>query len=105
MSSVRDILLRRNLPHVITVLGSELTEELVVGTINPRDVILGMAELNKNKISLLEISVGISREGTTKIKSVLEHGGVYDTTNEEWVGGKETTRVDFLPEGDSLIPF
>jgi hypothetical protein len=102
---MRDILLRRNLPHVITVIGSELTEELVesVSNITPRDVILGMAELNKNNISLLEISVGISREGTTKIKSVLEHGGVYK--NEEWIDGKEPTRVDFLPEGDALLPF
>lgn len=95
MSSVRDVLLRRNLPHVVTVYGNNSTEELFSGPINPRDVILGMAELNKNKICLLDISVGNSREGTTKIdSSVLENGTLE---------GTPPKHVDFLPEGEEYI--
>lgn len=94
---MNDVLLKRNLPHVVTVYGSK-TEELFVGPINPRDVIMGMAELNKNKICLLDISVGNSKEGTTKIdSSVLENGSIE--------GDTPPKHVDFLPEGSEYIPY
>ena len=60
-----------------------------------------MSELNKNKICLLEIYVGTSKEGTTKIKGVIENGGLYE--NETWVVTPKM--VDFLPEGENIIPF
>lgn len=93
---MRDVLLRRNLPHVVTIYGnSSSVEELFTGPVNPRDVILGMAELNKNKICLLDISVGNSREGVTKIdSSVLENGSIE---------GERPKHVDFLPEGEEYI--
>jgi hypothetical protein len=92
---MRDVLLRRNLPHVVTVYGNNSTEELFTGPVNPRDVILGIAELNKNKVCLLDISVGNSREGTTKIdSSVLENGSME---------GTRPKPVDFLPEGDEYV--
>jgi len=94
---MRDVLLRRNLPHVVTVYGNNSTEELFTGPVNPRDVILGMAELNKNKVCLLDISVGNSREGTTKIdSSVLDNGSLE---------GERPKHVDFLPEGEEYIPY
>ncbi len=93
---MNEVLLKRNLPHVVTVYGSKV-EELFTGPVNPRDVIMGMAELNKNKICLLDISVGNSREGTTKIdSSVLENGSIE---------GDLPKHVDFLPEGTEYIPY
>lgn len=96
---IEQILLKKNLPHVVTAYGNGKFEELYEhGPVYPKHVILGMAELNKNGISLLNISVGNSKEGITKIDmSVLEHGSVTKTP----------TLVDdiFLPEGDSLVPF
>jgi hypothetical protein len=59
---------------------------------------LWLSELNKNKICLLEISVGNSIEGTTKIdSSVLENGSIEGVSNPK--------HIDFLPEGAEYIPY
>lgn len=100
---MESLLKRKNLPHVETI-GTGTSEELFDGNVNIRDVILGMSELNRNKICLLEISVGTSNEGITKIKNVIENGGLYNTDTETWVD-KQPTLVDFLPEGENFIPF
>ena len=99
---IEGILLKKNLPHVITVLNSsgdfeELHEDV---EFNIKDIILGMAELNSNDICLLDIHVGKSKEGTTKIKSI-EYAGIYK--NEQWI--KEPVCNITLPEGDSIFPF
>lgn len=95
---IERVLLRKNLPHVVTAFGKGQFEELDNnGPINPIHVIQGMAELNKNGISLLNISVGISKEGITKIdKSVIENGAI---------APNEPTMSDILPEGKNVIQF
>lgn len=90
---VCEILLKKNLPHVITVFDKDgNTEELSSsdddGKINIRHVILGMAELNKNGISLLEISVGTSKEGITKIKSIESARVSADFKADSWALGE-----------------
>lgn len=104
---IEKILLKRNLPHVVVAYGNGTFEELYEqGPVYPKHVIRGMAELNQNGISLLNISVGNSKEGVTKIdKSVIENGGVYDKKTEQWVSGKIPTLNECLPEGENIIPF
>lgn len=101
---MENILLKNNLPHVVTAFGNGKFEELDAnGTINPKHVILGMSELNKNGISLLNISVGTSKEGITKIdQSVIECGSVY-TKDESW-SRPPYVSIE-LPEGENIVPF
>lgn len=98
------ILLKNNLPHVVTLIKDGYFEELFKiedFEIDVNDLILGMSELNKNGISLLDISVSKSKEGVTKIdKNALENAGIFK--DKEWLVKPKS--VDFLPEND-IIPF
>ncbi len=102
MNQVHEILLRKNLPHVATIKNrnGDLEELSDNGQIVINHVIKGMSELNKNGIVLLDIQVGNSYEGITKIKNI-ESSGLY--LNDTWIIVPQN--VDFLPEGDKIIPF
>lgn len=102
---MEEILIKNNLPHVITLKKSDDFEDLFemnYEDVNVHDLILGMSELNKNGICLLNISVSKSREGITKIdKNAIHNAGLYK--GGAWL--KEPEIVDFLPEGENIIPF
>ena len=61
------ILMRNNLPHVVTVFSEGTYEELHSGEPNVSELIQGLRELHSIGISVLDITYGISQEGTTKI--------------------------------------
>jgi hypothetical protein len=103
MERIQEILLRKNLPHVATLLNKngELEHVDVNGALNIEEVTKGMAELNKNGIVLIDIKAGISREGVTKI-SDISSAGLY--VNKEWVLEPQPyDEIDF-PEVN-VIPF
>lgn len=61
------ILMKHNLPHVITVFSEGDYEELQQGQPSVPDLIQGLKELHSVGLSVLDITYGISKEGTTKI--------------------------------------
>jgi hypothetical protein len=61
------ILMKHNLPHVVTVFSEGQYEELFSGPPDLSDLIQGLRELHSVGISVLDIKYGISAEGTTKI--------------------------------------
>jgi hypothetical protein len=61
------ILIRNNLPHVVTVFSEGHYEELHSGEPNVSELIQGLKELHSVGISVMDITYGISAEGTTKI--------------------------------------
>ena len=61
------ILMKHNLPHVVTVFSEGNYEELFSGLPDLSDLIQGLRELHSVGISVLDIKYGISAEGTTKI--------------------------------------
>jgi hypothetical protein len=70
-----DILLKKNHPHVVTILNKEGTETETLdftAQINIYELAQGLAELNKSGITLLDISAGVSREGITKVADVSQ---------------------------------
>lgn len=105
-TQVNDILLRKNLRNVVSILNREgdLAEEIVYipTTINTDEIIHGVAELNRNGIVVFDIVAGKNREGTTKITNIRDFGiyrdgaWIYRPTEESY----ETS----LPEGE-FIPF
>lgn len=104
MDAILEILRRNNPPHVIHVRNrnGNLLEELYEDE-NPNiiHIIQGISELNKNGIVLLDISVGKSAEGITKIKNI-ESMGLF--RNEQWIHDPVYPEDVQFPEGD-LIPF
>ena len=101
MDKIREIIIRKNFKYVATILnGKGDMEELIYdGSINIDDVILGMAELNKNNIILVDINVGNSREGISKIANIHSMG-LY--INGEYI--KEPEGEFNIPEVN-IIPF
>ncbi len=102
MDAIREILLRNNMPHVVYIKNRHGDlEDLVEGPVNFIDVLKGVAELNKKGLTILDIQVGNSAEGVTKIKSI-ESMGLFK--NDQWI--KEPFMNDdlYLPE-DDVIPF
>jgi hypothetical protein len=89
------LLIRNNLPHVVTVFSEGSYEELHTGEPNISDLIEGLKELHSIGISVLDIKYGISAEGTTKISSPDTFG----TKDQE----PPNTRYN-LPE-DDIVPF
>jgi hypothetical protein len=68
-----EVLLKKNHPHVVTILNKEGTETEPLdftAPINVYELAQGLAELNKSGITLLDISAGVSKEGVTKIANV-----------------------------------
>lgn len=119
MERIRDILIRRNLKHVATILNRNGDFEPIDETtpVNIKSVIQGMAELNKNGIVLLDIRAGTSREGVTKISSPIDSiGGLF--LKNEWIQepvipdditlpspGEETTVIPFKSDSWALGEF
>lgn len=97
---IQEILLRNNMPHVVYVKNryGEL-ETLVDGPVNIDHVVKGLAELNRKGVVLLDIQVGNSLEGITKIKSIYS-AGIFK--NDTWI--KQPVNEVELPE-DDVIPF
>lgn len=89
------LLIRNNLPHVVTVFSEGLYEELHTGEPNISELIEGLKELHSIGITVLDIKYGISAEGTTKIS----HPDTFGTKDLE----PPNTRYN-LPE-DQLVPF
>jgi hypothetical protein len=88
-----EVLLRKNHPHVVTILNKEGTETEPLDMnahINVYELTQGLAELNKSGITLLDISAGVSKEGITKIADVSQIN-------------PSTSPID-LPE-ETIIPF
>lgn len=68
-----EVLLKKNHPHVVTILNKEGTETEPLdftAPINVYELAQGLAELNKSGITLLDISAGVSKEGITKIADI-----------------------------------
>ena len=72
--SVESILMRNNLPHVVTVFSEGNYEELHSGEPNVSELIQGLRELHSVGISVLDIKYGISQEGVTKLKDPSTFG-------------------------------
>ena len=68
------ILMRNNLPHVVTVFSEGNYEELHSGEPNVSELIQGLRELHSIGISVLDITYGISQEGTTKLTDPSSFG-------------------------------
>jgi hypothetical protein len=103
MERIQEILLRKNLPHVATLMNKngDLEPMDTTGSLNIDELIHGMAELNKNGIVLIDIRAGVSREGVTKI-SDISSAGLY--INKEWVLEPRPFDDIDLPEVN-VIPF
>lgn len=103
MNPVKEILITRNLPHVAMIKNRNGdVEELREGIINIEHVIKGIADMNKNGIILLDIKVGNSYEGITKIYNI-DSAGIYK--NDTWVVYPKIPEIMDLPEGDDIVPF
>ena len=101
MEQIYEIIIRKNFKHVATIINrnGEIEELSDNGPVNINEVILGMAELNKNGIVLTEIQTGNSREGVTKIKNITSMG-LYK--NNEWIkepviGDRDVPEVNTIP--------
>lgn len=96
---IQEILLRKNLPHVATIMNKYGdTEELDFDSpLNLVELAQGVAELNKNGIVLTNIKAGLSREGITKIVVDPTTSGLF--LNNEWV-----TPEPLLTEDDPDLP-
>lgn len=99
---IQEILLRKNLPHVATIMNKHgETEELdFVSPLNLLELAQGVAELNKNGIVVTSIKAGVSKEGITKITDVVSKAGLF--LNDEWI--LEPTQEDDIPEVN-IVPF
>lgn len=66
---IQEILLRKNLPHVATIMNKygDVEELDYTSPLNLLELAQGVAELNRNGIVLTSIKAGVSREGITKI--------------------------------------
>ena len=107
MDKVYEIILRKNFPHVATILNKNYeTEELDFNSpLNILELLQGVAELNKNGIVLTKIKAGVSKEGTTKI-IVEDNGTVGLFINDTWVLEPSNTDEIDLPEmNNTIIPF
>jgi hypothetical protein len=88
-----EVLLKKNHPHVVTIINKEGTDTEQLDftlPINVYELAQGLAELNKSGITLLDISAGVSKEGVTKIADVSNIN-------------PKVSPID-LPE-ESIIPF
>lgn len=109
MTDVREILVRKNLPHVITIYDQSHEETLDFShpeQINIQDVIKGVSELNNQGIVLLSCGIhpGTSKEGITKLKVDTQKLGLF--LNNTWVVSSSLQIDDDydLPEHE-YIPF
>jgi hypothetical protein len=102
MDQIYNILLKKNLKHVVTVYDKAGTTEKVMPPdsrqYSREDVIRGMAELNRNGIVLWDIGIGNSVDGHTKICNI-ESAGLF--LNDAWIK-QPSQSADDLPDS---IPF
>lgn len=103
MERIHEILLRKNFPHIATLQNNrgEFEQLSYEKELNLKEVLQGMAELNKNGIVLLDINAGVSPEGITKIADV-SNAGLY--LNNEWILEPKNYEDVDLPEVN-VIPF
>lgn len=90
------------MPHVATLQNKngEFEELDAEAPLDAKELVQGLAELNRNGIVLLDIRAGVSREGITKIADV-SGAGLY--SNDEWIVEPSVGDVN-LPEA-SVVPF
>lgn len=101
MEIIQEIIIRKNFKHVATIINKNGDiEELSDGPVNLDDVIHGMAELNRNGISLLKIQTGKSNEDVTKIKNIVDMGLYKDGM---WI--KKPSYDDTTLSENEVIPF
>ena len=100
---MEEILLKKNLPHVVTILNKNgETESLNFDSpLNLVELAKGVAELNKNGIVLTNIKAGVSKEGTTKVADVSKAGLFI---NDKWIIEPSSIDEEDIPEV-SIIPF
>lgn len=95
---VQEILLRKNLPHVATIMNKhgDIEELDFDSPLNIIELTQGVAELNKNGIMVPSIKAGVSKEGVTKIANLNSLGTeTYDA---------DLPEVNFIPfKSDSWI--
>lgn len=91
------------MPHVATLQNKngEFEELDYEKPLNLKELVQGLAELNKNGIVLLDIRAGVSREGITKIADV-SNAGLYK--DGEWILEPKNYDEVNLPEVN-LVPF
>jgi hypothetical protein len=103
MNNITDILLKKNLPHVITLIdrNGKIEDLDYEKSININEVIQGVAELNKNGLVIPNINVGLSKEGVTKISNISELGLFLE---DKWITNVSIEEDESLPE-KKIIPF
>lgn len=91
------------MPHVATLQNKngEFEELDSEKPLNVRELVQGLAELNRNGIVLLDIRAGVSREGITKIADV-SNAGLYK--DGEWILEPKNYDEVNLPEVN-FVPF
>jgi hypothetical protein len=113
MERIHEILLRRNFPHVATITNSsgDMEELDASKPLNVDEIVLGLAELNRSGIVLLDIHAGVSREGVTKISDVsnaglfLKNEWILEPKNYEDVNLPEVTPIPFKSDAWVLGEF
>jgi hypothetical protein len=103
MERIHEILLRKNMPHVATLQNKngDFEELDYEKPLNLKELVQGLAELNKNGIVILDIRAGVSREGITKIADV-SNAGLYK--DGEWILEPKNYEDVNLPEVNP-VPF
>lgn len=90
------------MPHVATLQNKngEFEELDAEAPLDAKELVQGLAELNRNGIVLLDIRAGVSREGITKIADV-SGAGLF--VGDKWIVEPSVGDVN-LPE-ESVVPF